>query len=324
MKALRFKRKGSLDELHVSELDVPTPGEGEVLVEVRASSINPSDVKNVLGKIAQTVLPRTPGRDYAGVVVKGSDSLIGKEVFGTGGDLGITRDGTHAEYVVVPSEALVQKPPSFSFEQAAASALRYVTAWYALAVNAELKAGETILILGVNGAVGGAAARIASIKGARVMGTVRGQENRASVQDLPVNDCIDLDNESLPNAVSSLTSGHGADVILDLVGGPMFEPSLRSLAHRGRYVVLSNAGESRVSFDLLDFYRNEGRIFGADTVMLSNKETANILQRLFPEMELGLLPAPQLETCRLEGAVEGYRRVESETAKKKIVIVNGH
>ncbi len=323
MKALRFERAGSLDELHVSELDIPSPQKGEVLIKIRAAAINPSDVKNVLGKMTQTVLPRIPGRDFAGVVLQGPESLMGKEVFGTGGDLGFLRDGSHAEYLVVPVDAAVPKPPSFSFEEAAAFGLGYMTAWYAVATNAHVHAGETILILGVTGAVGSAAARIASGKGARVIGTIRSENERISIPGLPVDDYINLTEESLPEAVMSRTSGRGADVILDVVGDSLFEPCLRSLAHRGRQVVISNTGDPQVIFNLVDFYHREGRIFGVDTLKLSFSESAEILRGLLPGIEQGLYPAPLLEMCRLEDAVEAYRRIDSGAAKKKMVIVNG-
>jgi len=322
MKALRFDRTSSLDDLHLSEVDTPSPQKGEVLIKIRAAAINPSDVKNVLGKMKQTVLPRTPGRDFAGVVLQGSESLVGQEVFGTGGDLGFLRDGSHAEYLVVPSDAAVPKPLSFSFEEAAAFGLGYMTAWYAVVANAQIQAGETILILGVTGAVGSAAARIASSKGARVIGTIRSGSEQASIPGLPVDDYINLAAESLPEAVMSRTSGRGVDVVLDVVGGPMFEPCVRSLAHRGRQVVIANTGDPRVAFNLVDFYHREGHILGVDTLKLTFNESAEILRGLLPGIEKGLYPAPPLETCRLEDAVEAYQRINSGAAKKKIVIVN--
>jgi len=322
MKALRFDRTGSLGELHLSEVDIPSPRKGEVLIKIRAAAINPSDVKNVLGKMKQTVLPRTPGRDFAGVILQGSEGLVGQEVFGTGGDLGFLRDGSHAEYLIVPSDAAVPKPPSFSFEEAAAFGLGYMTAWYAVVTNAQIQAGETILILGVTGAVGSAAARIASSKGARVIGTIRSGSDQASIAGLPVDDYINLAAESLPEAVMSRTSDRGVDVVLDVVGGPMFEPCVRSLAHRGRQVVIANTGDPRVVFNLVDFYHREGRILGVDTLKLTFNESADILWGLLPGIEKGLYPAPPLETCRLEDAAEAYQRINSGAAKKKIVIVN--
>jgi hypothetical protein len=166
MRALRFARAGSIDNLSMDIIDRPVPGPGEALVRVQAAAINPSDVKNVLGKMPMTTVPRTPGRDFAGVVEQGPSTLIGRPVFGSGGDLGFRRDGSHAEYLTVPVEAILVRPKALSPEQAAAIGLPYLTASAAI-LAAGLQSGETILITGATGAVGSAAARIASWKRTR-------------------------------------------------------------------------------------------------------------------------------------------------------------
>jgi len=99
MRALRFEKTGSLDDLVVRDVPEPMVGVGEVLVQVKAAAINPSDIKNVLGAMHETTLPRTPGRDFSGIVVSGPNALLGKSVFGSGGNLGIGRDGSHAEFI---------------------------------------------------------------------------------------------------------------------------------------------------------------------------------------------------------------------------------
>ena len=116
MRGLFFRQSGSLANLTVEELPMPTPQAGEVLVKITAAAINPSDVKNVRGKMSQTKLPRVPGRDFAGRVVSGDSQWHGRSVFGTGGDLGFIRDGSHAEFMAVPVAALVDIPPGFSDE----------------------------------------------------------------------------------------------------------------------------------------------------------------------------------------------------------------
>jgi NADPH:quinone reductase len=143
MKALRFNQTGSLSELRVISMAQPVPQHGEVLVKVQAATINPSDVKNVLGKLSQTTFPRTPGRDFAGVIEQGPADLIGCSVFGTGGDLGFLRDGSHSEYLVVPVEGVVPRPDRLSAEQATAMGLAYMTAWAALVDAAHLETGES-------------------------------------------------------------------------------------------------------------------------------------------------------------------------------------
>src|SRR5277367_1816390 len=120
MRALRFQKTGSLDEIKVEDIPKPVRSAGEVLVQVKAAAINPSDAKNVLGKMHETSVPRIPGRDFAGIVVEGPSEWKGKKVFGSGGNLGFGRDGTHAEFLAVPIAALNPLPKNLNFEQAAA------------------------------------------------------------------------------------------------------------------------------------------------------------------------------------------------------------
>jgi NADPH2:quinone reductase len=115
MRALKFYQTGSLDNLRLEEVPMPRPGPGDVLVQVKAAAINPSDVKNVQGKMHETSVPRIPGRDFAGLVVQGPDELLNRSVFGSGGDLGFDRDGSHAEYFVVPANAVISSAKESKF-----------------------------------------------------------------------------------------------------------------------------------------------------------------------------------------------------------------
>jgi NADPH:quinone reductase len=166
MQALRFAEFGPPSVLRIEEVAIPDPGEGELLVHVKAAGINPSDIVNVAGRFKKTTLPRIPGRDFAGVVVKGKRHE-GEEVWGSGPDLGIVRDGSHAEYVVVPAETVSLKAKPLSMAQAAAIGIPYITAWASVVSAARIQPGETILIVGAAGAVGQAATQIANWKKAR-------------------------------------------------------------------------------------------------------------------------------------------------------------
>ena len=147
-------------------------GDNELLIEVRSAAVNPSDVKAATGLMPYAVFPRTPGRDYAGVVIDGPAGSIGREVFGSSGDLGIRRDGTHATHLVVELDAVVDKPSSISWEEAAGIGVPFVTAMEGLRRADMPKAGETVLVMGVNGKVGQAAVQIATWLGARAIGVV--------------------------------------------------------------------------------------------------------------------------------------------------------
>jgi NADPH:quinone reductase-like Zn-dependent oxidoreductase len=173
MRALRFDRFGDPRVLDVAEVVDPVAGDGQAVIAVQAASVNPSDVKNVAGAFPETVLPRVPGRDFAGVVVDGPPEWIGVEVWGTGGDVGFTLDGSHAELLAVPVEALARKPERLSFADAATVGVNFVVGWLGAVEAARVDKDETIAVFGVSGGVGGAVAQIAHARGARVIGIDR-------------------------------------------------------------------------------------------------------------------------------------------------------
>jgi NADPH2:quinone reductase len=321
MRALRFEKTGSLDDLSIRELPMPTPAAGEVLVQVKAAAVNPSDVKNVQGKMHETSVPRTPGRDFAGVVAGGSDELSGQSVFGSGGNLGFGRDGSHAEYVAVPANAVLPLPRNLSFEQAAAIGVAYITAWAALVNAARIQPGETVLILGTTGAVGSAAARIAHELGARVIGTARRASDIPATGLLPVDEWIDLETTDLATGVRAVTKGRGAEVVFDVVGGAMFEKCLAAVAWRGRQIAISSSSEPRVSFNLVDFYHNESRLLGVDSLKLSFEETADILRQLTPGIEAGRFQPPRVETFSMEEGPQLYRDMAASRIKAKPILI---
>lgn len=320
MRGLFFRRTGSLANLTVEELPVPAAQAGEVLVKIIAAAINPSDVKNVLGKMSQTKLPRVPGRDFAGRVVSGDSHWHGRSVFGTGGDLGFGRDGSHAEFVAVPVEALVQIPPGFSDENAASIGVIYLTAFAAIVRTGEVKSGETVLVTGTTGAVGSAAATIAHLNGARVLGTARSRRELGTRNDLSFVEWIDLESRPLPESVKELTGGKGADLILDVVGGPLFQPCLESLGQRGRQIAIASTGSPQVTLNLVDFYHKEARLIGVDTLKLSFGESAEILKALLPGFKTGIFSPPAVETVSLDAALCAYREIDEGLSRKKFVI----
>ncbi|MGB6489072.1 MAG: alcohol dehydrogenase catalytic domain-containing protein [Steroidobacteraceae bacterium] len=137
MRATRFKAFGDPSVLELADVTAPAGDGSTALVRVLAASINPSDIKNVAGAMKQTTLPRTPGRDYAGVVEAGPSEWIGAAVWGTGGDTGFTRDGTHAELIAVPVASLRRKPETLDFDQAGSVGVNYVAAWSGLRAACE-------------------------------------------------------------------------------------------------------------------------------------------------------------------------------------------
>src|SRR5260221_12568965 len=173
MRALQFTEFGPVSNLHLIELPDPKAGTATAIVKVAAGTISPSDVKNVEGKMEHTTLPRVPGRDYAGTVIHGPVEWIGAEVWGTGGEIGYSVDGSHAELMAVPVASLRRKPKTPSLEQAAAIGVTYLAAWLGVVEYAHLASGETLLVIGAGGGVGGAAAQIGKWRGAHVIGDDR-------------------------------------------------------------------------------------------------------------------------------------------------------
>jgi NADPH:quinone reductase len=314
MRALRFAEFGSPSVLRIEEVTIPEPSEGEALVHVRAAAINPSDIADVAGRFRNTTLPRTPGRDFAGVVVKGREHE-GEEVWGSAPKLGIERDGSHAEYVVVPAETLSLKPKSLSIAQAAAIGVPFITAWASVVSAAQLQPGETVLVVGAAGAAGQAATQIANWKQAHVIGADITSDAIPGVQSV-----VDTRTEDLRERVLELTAGRGVDVVFDTVGGPMFEPALRSLRRGGRQVAISSRGEARVSFNLIDFYHNSSRLLGVDSYDLTARQVGEIFAELLCGFETGALKPPAIEIVPFEKAVDAYRRMTAGLAKAKQVL----
>jgi len=323
MKALRFSSFGDVaGVLHVEELPPPVLAPDELLVEIHAASINPSDVKNIQGKMRQTTLPRTPGRDLAGIVIGGSKEMIGEQVWAAGGDIGFTRDGSHAEHIVLPRQGVRPKPKSLSMAEAASVGINFITAFYGLIERARLREGETVLVTGASGGVGGSVIKIAKSRDARVIAVDRQALDPDKARQLKIDLALSSQSDDIVNRVRQFTQGEGVDVTFDCVGGSLFEVALNTLGQGGRQVNITSVGERRVSFDLIDFYHRQLTLHGVDTLALDLIASGAILEGLRPAFEQGLLTPPSIaRTCSLEEAVEAYREVENGTAKGKIVIV---
>lgn len=252
----------------------------DAIVEIHAAAVNPSDVKAALGMMPYAVFPRTPGRDYAGIVIDGPAHVLGKSVFGSSGDLGIRRDGTHASHLLVEAAALVEKPAGISIEEAAGIGVPFVTAQEGFRRAGQPKAGETVLILGLNGKVGQAASQIATWRGARVIGVVRKPESYAGHANGSI-DVIDSSTTDVAAQVRALTNGKGADVVFNTVGDPYFQAAHKSLAIMGRQILIA-AIDKIVEFNIFEFYRGRHTYVGIDTLALSSIATGEILRELLP------------------------------------------
>ena len=229
-----------VDALTWRELPTPAPQAGEVLVEIKAASLNFPDLLIVQNKYqVKPPLPFVPGSEFAGVVQAIGEGVrnmrVGQRVAclsGTGGF------GTHT---VVPAKLCVPLTDSFSMVDAAAFIMTYATSHHALVDRAQLKAGETVLVLGAAGGVGTAAIQIAKAMGAKVIAAASTDEKCALCTSLGADATINYSSQSLRDTLKALTAGKGPDVVFDPVGGDFAEPAFRSIAWRGRYLVVGFA-----------------------------------------------------------------------------------
>jgi len=320
MRAVRFTKTGDLKHLQMEQVPKPEPKQGEVLVKVSATAITPSDLKNVLGYFPFTTVPRIPGRDFAGVVVEGPENLKNKEVWGTGNN-GFSTDGSHAEYIAIPQEAVRIKPKNLSNEQAGGVGVAFVTAWRGLFTIARLAASESIIIMGSTGSVGSAAVQIAKWKGAKVIGTTRSDKDAATLHSRRIEGIVDLAKDNLKDRVMALTNGKGVDVVLDTVGGAMIENDLSILSPRGRVAfIAAPPGQIKVTFDALDFYRRELCLLGVNSLELTLKECGDILDQLKPGFESGALEPPHMTSLPFDKALDGYDQIYKGSKAKYVVL----
>ncbi|HUN44496.1 MAG TPA: zinc-binding alcohol dehydrogenase family protein [Acetobacteraceae bacterium] len=326
MLRLRVLRKAdSLDDLELRLEpvgDLPR-GADDVLIDLGFAGVNPSDVRATSGLMPQAVFPRTPGREWSGIVVEGPPDLLGQEVFGAGGDLGITRDGSHGARMVVPRSAIVPKPSALSLAEAGTLGVPFVTAAESFRRAGMPRPGEVVLVMAVNGKVGQAAAQIAAWRGARVIGVARRAEPFAGADCVPV-DMIDSSVGDVAKAVRAATGGHGADIVVNTVGSPYFAAANAAMAHGARQVLMSTR-ERPVPFDIFTFYRGRHSFFGVDSLALDATGSAALLRELLPGFESGALrpfPVRDESTFSLGQARDAYRAVLAG-ARDRVVLKLG-
>ncbi|WP_395704082.1 NADPH:quinone oxidoreductase family protein [Aquabacterium sp.] len=313
-----------VEALQWKEVPTPEPGPGQVRLAVRAASLNFPDILIVQNKYQfKPPLPFVPGSEYAGVVdavgpgvtaFKAGDRVAA--LAGTGGF------GTHA---IVPADKLLPLPPGFAFEHAAAFAFTYGTSHHALMDRGALKPGETVLVLGAAGGVGTAALQIAKAAGARVIAAASTDEKCALCKSLGADATINYSTENIRDALKTLTEGKGPDVVYDPVGGDLAEPVFRSIAWRGRYLVIGFAagGIPSLPFNLAllkgasivgvfwgDFVRREPQANAASLAQLSAWYAEGKIKPVIDQ----LLPMGQLHAA--------YARMSGRQVLGKVVLTN--
>jgi NADPH2:quinone reductase len=313
-----------VDALQWKELPTPQPRTGEVLVEIKAASLNFPDLLIVQNKYQmKPPLPFVPGSEYSGVIVQVGDGVShlkpGQDVAclsGTGGF------GTHA---IAPAALCMPLPPGFPHVDAAAFIMIYATSHHALIDRAQLKAGETVLVLGAAGGVGTAAIQIAKAVGARVIAAASTDEKCALCTKLGADAVINYSRENLRDAVKAATGGKGPDVIYDPVGGDFAEPAFRSIGWRGRYLVVGFASGPIPSLPLNLMLLKGASVVGVfwgDFSRREPKANAAMMAELAQWYAQGKIKPVIDRTMPMAQLKEAYAHMGSRGVMGKLVMVN--
>jgi NADPH2:quinone reductase len=322
MKAVLCKQFGPPDSLVVEDLPSPRAGPGEVVISVKAASLNFPDVLIIQNKYQfKPPLPFSPGSELAGVVKE-----IGPGVQGwRPGDkvIAFTTYGAFAEEVKTDASRLVPLPEKMDFVTGAAFLLTYATTDHALRDRAALAAGETLLVLGAAGGVGLAAIEIGKALGARVIACASSEEKLAVCRSHGADATINYATEDLRERIKALTEGRGVDVVYDPVGGPYTEPAFRSLAWRGRHLVVGfAAGEIPklpLNLALLKGASVVG-VFWGDFARRQPKEFAQSIGQLARWYADGKLKPHVSHTMPLEKAAEALKLMAARQVTGKLVL----
>jgi len=319
----RLLMSGPAADIHSLRLQrapqpAPDPMPGRAVVRIGAAAVNPSDVKAGLGLMPQAIWPRTPGRDFAGTVVQGPAEWIGREVFGSGGDVGITRDGSHAVFLDLPVQALHAKPANLSMEEAGAVGVPFVTASEGFRRCGALRPEQTVLVLGANGKVGRAAVQLAAQAGARVIAVQRRAGPFEGYACGPV-EVVDAASVDVASSVRALTGGRGADVVYNTVGSVYFEAANQAMAKGATQILISTLART-VPFDIFAFFRGMHTYVGIDSLAMDCVSASAQLAAMREGFERGTLkPFPVGRVFGLEDALEAYRLVLSGSTDRVVL-----
>lgn len=321
--ALKVNEKSSdLDNLKINLVDVaiPKPGPGQVLVEIVAAGVNPSDVKASLGHMPHAIWPRTPGRDFGGIVREGPASMVGLEIWGGGGELGITQDGSHAKWMVLDQKAVRAKPANFTMEEAGSIGVPFITAYEGLREAGGVQPTDVVLVCGGNGKVGQAAIQLATMAGARVFAVEYNEQPLLAHTNGPV-EMLNSAKDDVAAIIREKTGGHGADIVFNTVGSPYFEIANNSMAKQARQIFISTFDRA-VPFDIFNFFRGRHKYIGIDTLALSSVEGARIFDKLKAKFEDGKLkpfPINPAAVYGLADAAKAYASVLRGTADRVLL-----
>lgn len=313
MKAARVHAFG--EGLRIDEVPEPEPGPDEVLVELRAISVNPLDVWVTEGTVfgGQQRLPFIPGIEAAG-------EAEGRRVRVAGLGLGVAQDGLYRERIAVPRSCLGEVPAGVDFDQAAAAGVAGVTAKQVIEDVAKVGRGEVVVVLGASGGVGSLAVQLAKAAGARVLAETGSPGKAAYIAALGADEVLDVSTKPLEELVAERTEGRGADAIVDPLGGPYTAAAVRALAPRGRVVVLGASAGPTAEIELAPFYRKGAAILTYSGLAAPDEVKARVLERVLEDIAAGRLRVPIDARLPLEEAAEAHRRIRRREICGKLIL----
>jgi len=312
MKAVVINEFGGTDVLKISEIPIPEPQEGEVLVKIKAIGINPVDVKIRQGFLQSRAIHQLPiilGWDFSGVVEKNG---FGARRFKQGDEVfsycrrPIIKNGTYAEYIAVPECYITNKPKNISFEEAASIPLVSLTAYQSIFSSAKLKEGETILILGASGGVGTSAIQLAKSVNAKVIG-LASKKNHDYIKSIGADEVIDYQEGDFRETLK-LMYPNGVDLVFDCVGGATFEKGLDCVKKGGRIATILMPNQELLKGRELEFYY---------VFVEANVSQLNHIKEL---IEAGKLKPFVSEVYSLDDIVEVHEKIEKLHTRGKIVV----
>lgn len=324
MKAWLCENPVGPEALTFRELPTPEPKPGEVRVAIKAAGLNFPDLLIIQNKYQmKPPMPYVPGFEYSGIVEALGEGVTGFNlgdpvaVFSTGGGF-----ATHA---CAPVTAVMLLPAGFAFDDAAAFLCTYGTAHHALVDRAQLKAGEIVLVLGAAGGVGTAAIQIAKAAGATVIAAASTDEKCALCKALGAGATINYGTSNLRDELKALTKGKGPDVVYDPVGGELTEPAFRSIAWRGRYLVIGFAGGTISSLPLnLTLLKGASvlGVFWGDFVRREPKMASIALSELTTWYAAGKIKPFIDAHLPMSALPEAFERIAKRRVKGKLVLTN--
>ena len=326
MKAIVITRHGGPEVLELREVPTPEPGAGEVLVRVRAAGINRADVLQRMGQYPPPsgAPALIPGLEYAGEVAAlgagASAWKVGDRV------MGLVPGGAYAEFLTTHEALTLRMPASWPFEEAAAVPEVFITAYDALARQMLLEPGERLLIHAVGSGVGTAAVQLAKAFHATTFGTSRSAPKLERARALGLDVAIDTSREDFVEVIKERTDGHGVQVVLDLVGGPVLAGNLQVLARGGRMIVVGLTGGRSASIDLGAVLSKRLTIVGTVLRARSFEEkvaiTAAFARDVLPLLEAGMVRPVLERSYPLREAAAAHKHLESNGVFGKLVLTS--